>query len=310
MDSKWYSETLSEGLKLCYRVDKTLYEGKSEYQDIEFVDTKPYGKVLLLDGNMQSSESDEFIYHELLVVPALVHHKNPKNILIMGGGEGATAREVLRFNEVESCIMVDIDGEVCDACRKNLPINAQIYDDPRFHLYIDDAKSWLEKTDKRFDVIISDLPEPVYDGPCYKLYTKDFYKNAIYEKLNPGGIFVTQSGSCEWSCAGQIFTILHNTLKNVFPVVIPYGDYIPSFIDIWGWNMVFKEDTDIKILNPENFDYQLHKKINTPLQYIDGDTWLGMQKFNKRLKSLLNQETKIYDIDSPPLNFNWQVCQD
>ena len=149
------------------------------------------------------------------------------------GGEGATAREVLRHKSVEKVVMVDIDQVVCDFCKLHLKENTAAFEDPRLVLICKDARAELENYDGKFDVIIGDLADPVFGGPCYQLYTDDFYKNVVSPKLNDGGIFVTQSGPCGLLSSAEVFSSIHNTLKATFADVIPYCTHIPSFCDEW-----------------------------------------------------------------------------
>ena len=155
----WYHELIEDGLALSYRVDQVYHRGKSEFQEIEVVQTTPFGRLLVTDGLMQSSECDEVVYHEALVHPAMTLHENPKRVFIAGGGEGATMREVLRHPSVEECVMVDIDGILVEQCREHCPFyNDNAYDDPRAKLVIGDAKKGLEDyPEGSFDVIVMDL---------------------------------------------------------------------------------------------------------------------------------------------------------
>ena len=141
----WLEEEIQDDLRWLYSVKSILHAEVSDFQDVELLETGPFGKVLLLDGKLQSAEADERVYHECLVHPALLHHPNPKKVFICGGGEGSTAREVLKHKSVEKVVMVDIDKVVCDFCEKHLEDNADTFKDPRLKLIIDDAKAQLEK---------------------------------------------------------------------------------------------------------------------------------------------------------------------
>ena len=202
--SKWVEEELEPGLRVSYGLKEVLASTKSKWQQVDLVALQPCGRVLMIDGLVQSCQSDEFVYHESLVHPALLMHPNPKTVYIGGGGEGSTAREVLRHKSVEKCVMVDIDGDVVEFCRKFLPENTAAFADPRLELIIDDAKAVLEKA-SGFDVIIMDLDDPLEGGPCYQLYSTEFY-TMLKGKLNPGGIFVTQSGVCHSGLEPRIST--------------------------------------------------------------------------------------------------------
>ena len=157
--SKWVEEELEPGLRVSYGLKEVLASTKSKWQHVDLVDLQPFGRVLMIDGLVQSCQSDEFVYHESLVHPAMLMHPNPKTVYIGGGGEGSTAREVLRQMSVEKCMMVDIDGDVVDFCRKFLPENTAAFADPRLELIIDDAKAVLENA-SGFDVRSMHLDSP------------------------------------------------------------------------------------------------------------------------------------------------------
>merc|ERR1719346_204916 len=142
-------------------------------------------------------------------------HKNPKIVYIGGGGEGSTAREVLRHKSVEKCIMVDIDKDVVEFCKEHLPENKEAFADPRLELVIEDAKVVLEKAPSHIDVIIMDLDDPLEGGPCYQLYTKEFYE-MLKTKMNPGATLVTQSGQSGIKAHTLVFSPINCTLRNVF----------------------------------------------------------------------------------------------
>lgn len=182
--SKWMEEELEPGMRVAYKLKTILSSCQSKFQTVDVVDLDCFGRSLVIDGLIQSCQVDEFVYHESLVHPALLAHPCPKSVYIGGGGEGSTAREVLRHSTVERCVMVDIDEDVVRFCREHLPENSAAFSDPRLELIIDDAKAVLEKSG-RFDVIIMDLDDPLEGGPCYQLYTTEFYQ-MIKAKLNPG----------------------------------------------------------------------------------------------------------------------------
>jgi thermospermine synthase len=139
-ESKWYEEEIDDDLKLCYALNSVLHRGASKYQEIALIDTKHFGKALIIDGKMQSTEVDEFIYHESLIHPPLLFHPNPKTVFIMGGGEGSAAREVLRHNTVHRVVMCDIDQEVVDFCRTYLTVNWDAFASDKLCLIINDAR--------------------------------------------------------------------------------------------------------------------------------------------------------------------------
>src|SRR5512146_423373 len=170
-NSKWFFDYLTPEEGHIHGIKTTLYSKKTAFQQMEIMDTGSYGRCLVLDQKMQSSEVDEFIYHEILVHPAMLMHPNPKRVFIVGGGEGATLREVLRHKSVEYCMMVDIDQEVVEKSKELLPEWHQgAFDDPRTDLRFMDARKYLEETTDSYDAIIIDISEPVEEGPAYLLF--------------------------------------------------------------------------------------------------------------------------------------------
>jgi len=292
----WLEEDLGDDLKWSMRVNEVLYSGKSEYQEVDLIDVGPFGKTLFLDGKVQSSEVDEWVYHELLVHPAMVMHPNPKTVFICGGGEGATAREVLRHKSVEKVVMVDIDKVVCDFCHAHLDANKTAFESPKLELIHDDARTQLEQYPGKFDVIIGDLADPLEDGPCYQLYTQDFYRSVVLQKLNPGGIFITQSGPAGFLSCTEVFTCINATLRSVFPHVIPYAQHMPVFCDVWGWNLALTDAAQAD-LSAEEMDSRLADRVQGAMRFLDGHTFKGICTINKHVRKCLLEETQIYTAD-------------
>lgn len=193
-----YSETLYDGYGQRFTVDKMLFEQKTDHQHLVIFENRKFGRMMALDGVIQTTELDEFIYHEMLTHVPVLAHGNAKRVLIIGGGDGGMLREVLKHKNVEHVTMVEIDGAVVDMCKEFLPNHsAGAYDDPRVNLVIDDGINFVsdsEKTpDNSFDVIISDCTDPI--GPGEVLFSSDFYAGC-QRLLTEGGIFVAQNGVC------------------------------------------------------------------------------------------------------------------
>ena len=188
----WSVETLHDDYRQCLREDRVLYDSETEHQRLRVFETPRFGRVLTLDGVVQTTEGDEFIYHEMLTHVPILAHGGAKRVLIVGGGDGGMAREVLRHRSVEHVTMVEIDRGVVEFCREYLPsLSAGAFDDPRLELVIADAADYVRQSDAAFDVIISDSTDPV--GPGEALFTESFYANAK-ARLAEGGILVTQNG--------------------------------------------------------------------------------------------------------------------
>ncbi|TKY74864.1 Thermospermine synthase ACAULIS5 [Spatholobus suberectus] len=290
-DSSWYEEVIDDDLKWSFALNSVLHRGISDYQEIALLDTKRFGKALMIDGKMQSAEMDEFIYHECLIHPPLLCHPNPKTMFIMGGGEGSTAREALKHKLMERVIMCDIDQEVVDFCRKYLTVNRKAFVHKKLDLVINDAKAELEKRREKFDIIVGDLADPVEGGPCYQLYTKSFYEKILKPKLNENGIFVTQAGPAGILTHTEVFTSIHNTIKQVFKYVMAYTTHIPSFADTWGW--VMASDRPL-FIGADEMDRRIKARINGELLYLTGPWFQASATMNKTLSRSLQTETHVY----------------
>ena len=177
-----------------FEINKTLFEGKSEYQDVSIYENDSLGRILTLDGIIQITECDEFVYQEMMTHVPLFSHENPKNVLIIGGGDGGILREALRHKGIKRVVMSEIDQLVVDACIEYMPsINnhGKVYKDPRTQLIVGDAFSFVKDTDLKFDVVIIDSTDPI--GPGEKLFSYEFYKNLV-QTLNENAVVSTQGG--------------------------------------------------------------------------------------------------------------------
>ena len=188
----WVTETHRGVVGLSFKVKRTLFEGHSPYQRVHVVDTVGHGRMLLNDGMVMLSERDEFVYHEMIAHVPLAIHPFPKRILIVGGGDGGTAREVLKHPAVEHVTLVEIDEMVVNASREYLPSLSAAFDDPRLEIKVDDGVRFVAQTRQTFEVVIVDSTDPV--GPAEPLFDRLFYEN-VARILTPDGIMVTQAES-------------------------------------------------------------------------------------------------------------------
>jgi spermidine synthase len=295
--SNWFLEFVTSDFIQQFSIKGILYSGRSKYQSIEIIDTPSFGKCLVLDGKIQSSEKDEFIYHEALVHPAMLLHPSPEAVFIAGGGEGATLREVLAHNTVEKVVMVDIDEEVIDICRQLLPsLHQGSFDDSRLKLHHLDARKYLTETDEKFHVIIIDLPEPLEEGPAYLLYTQEFYQ-VVKDRLTEDGIISLQAGT---TCLGltAAFTAINNTLKTVFPIVTPYEANIPSFGGTWGFALASKKYDPLE-LPPQEVNTRISNRVNKALRFYDGHAHQGLFFIPKYLREELQKEKRVITEKEP-----------
>jgi spermidine synthase len=189
---RWIAETFYADWQPSMRADKVLYEAKSEHQHLVIFENKTWGTVLILDGIFQLTTRDEFIYHEMMAHVPLMAMERPKNVLIIGGGDGGILREVLKHPSIKSATLVEIDQEVIDTSVKYFPkVGAKAFKDPRTNVVIADGLKFVADCSDRFDAVIVDSSEPV--GPSAVLHTKRFFADC-QKLLKPGGVFITQNG--------------------------------------------------------------------------------------------------------------------
>ena len=279
-----------------FAVKRYIYHGKSEYQEIQIVEYEELGKALILDGKTQSALYDEYVYHEALVHPAMLLHGSPRRVLILGGGEGATAREVLRFKTVERVVMVDIDPVVIEVAKKYLPEwHRGAFDDPRLELIIGDGLKYVNESSEKFDVIIADLADPLEAGPAYKLYVKEFYEK-VKERLREGGVFVTQSTSP--TLMPYTFGVIYNTIRSVFRHAKYYMVYVKSFDSVWGFTLA-SDEKDPSILTPEYVDKKIAELVEGENRFYDGISHLHMFSIPKDIRARIEGVQDIATLDKP-----------
>ncbi|MFC2044497.1 polyamine aminopropyltransferase [Chloroflexota bacterium] len=294
--SKWFCDRLSQNLIQLHSIEEKLYSGQTKFQSVEVIRTSSFGKCLVLDGKLQSSEVDEFIYHEALVHPAMLTHLHPEKVFIAGGGEGATLREVLSHNTVKRVVMVDIDEEVIAICKRFLPNhNRGAFEDRRTELYYTDARDYLAECGEAFDIIIIDLPDPIEGGPAYRLYTQEFYQ-LVQERLTDNGIISVQSGAASLTELLN-FSSVYSTLRSVFPIVFPYQVEIPCFGGAWGFCMV-----SVNMYLPHISLTEIDKRIKDrelDLKTYDGLAHQGMFSLPKYLRVELAKQTMRITDEQP-----------
>ncbi|EQC51957.1 polyamine aminopropyltransferase [Bacteriovorax sp. DB6_IX] len=215
----WIEEKHEVGYGMRYKVENVLYSKKSEFQTVDVVETKGHGRMLLNDGLVMVTERDEFVYHDMITHVPLFVHPNPKNVLVIGGGDGGTAREVLRHPGVEKCTMVEIDGLVCEACMEFIPQTAEVLKGhDKLNLIIGDGVKFVEETTEKFDIIIVDSTDPI--GPAAPLFGPEFYGN-VKKCLADNGIVVSQGESPFFN--GDIQKSMLKVLNDAFEKTFIYN---------------------------------------------------------------------------------------
>lgn len=250
------------------QIDKIIAQGNTKFQEYLFFESKMHGICISLDGDIQSCQSDEKMYHEALVHPAILAHKNPKSVLIMGGGEGATAREVLSHKSIEKVVMVDIDKEFVELCKKHIPTwGESAFNDSRLEVLYMDINEYLSSCDEKFDIVIGDLIDvDDWNSPAAFLYGEDLYRT-IKPLLNPSAIIATQGGALDTEESTN-HKHIREIMSRVFGDVRSYGVIIPSFYHLWGY-IIASEDLSI-------IDDNLDKKFRDSAMGL-GLTGLGIE---------------------------------
>lgn len=265
--SIWFTERDNNiALSLRHKGD-VLYHKQSPYQKVEIIDTYAYGKTLILDGMIMTTEKDEYVYHEMIThVPLFCHH-HPQRVLVIGGGDGGTARELVKHESIDHIDVVEIDAYVIEACKKYLPHLASSFFHDKVHTFIEDGLQFVKQCPKeQYDLIIVDSTDPV--GPAEGLFTKEFYED-VHTCLKPDGIMVTQSESPRFN--QQVFSEIQQCYKKIFGKenVHPYLAYIPTYPSgMWSFSFCSKKPihpiTDFQQKKAEEFVDQHHLRYYTP----------------------------------------------
>ncbi len=235
--SLWFNELHSPTTGIVLEVGEPIAFKRSKYQEIQIFDNEFFGRVLILDGCVMTTERDEFFYHEMLVHPSLVVHPKPTDILIIGGGDGGTLREVLRYKEVNKAVLVELDRDVIELARKYLPTLSVSFSDPRARIVIENGVSFVKKTPEKFDVVIIDSTDPV--GPAEVLFSSEFYLD-VKRILNEDGILVFQCESPIYHL--QFIKEQKEILSDLFENVHFYNTVVPTYPGAL-WSFAFSSDS-------------------------------------------------------------------
>ncbi len=246
-DVDWVSEKWQD-VETRYRVRSVICEDRSDFQHLQIVDTYQYGKMLLLDGMVQTTERDEFAYHEMMVHVPMLSHPEPRDVLIIGGGDGGILREVLCYKTIEKATIIEIDPMVIEFCKEFLPsTSGGAFDDPRTNLIIGDGAVYVEETKDRYDIIIIDSSDPV--GPAAVLFSEKFY-SGLHRVLDDGAIMTQQTGSLNMQPGEQ--KEAYALLKGLFDHVFFYLYTVPTYIG-GLFSTVFCSDS----VNPLDIGYNV-----------------------------------------------------
>ena len=270
-DRQYMYEHLNGDFGFFIRSSKRLGAWKTKFQDLEIHESPQFGKLFRLDGCFMTSEKEEFVYHECMTHPAATAHPAPKKALIIGGGDGGAAEELLKHPALESVTMVELDGDVIDIAKEHFQIiHRGVFDDPRLKLIVDDGMKFIAETEERFDLIVLDLPDPI--GPATALYEEPFFRDCR-RALAPGGAVTLHIGP-PWSKPDRVRAHAER-LANVFPIVRPFSVYIPLYGTLYAM-AVCSDTLDPLAVSAAEVEKRLAKRGVAELRYYNGAIHHGL----------------------------------
>lgn len=279
----WYTEEWTENVRFSIKVNKHLFEGKSQFQRIDVFDSDEFGKFLTIDGLMMVTYKDEFIYHEMITHVPMATNLDIKKALVIGGGDGGTVRELSRYPQIEKIDMVEIDKMVVDVSKEYMDICSCKLNDERVSLYFEDGVNFVKcAQDKSYDLIIVDSTDPI--GPGEGLFSTDFYRDC-YRVLTDDGILVNQSESPYFDFNAREMKRANKKLKEIFPISEVYQAHIPTYPSgHWLFGFASKKFNPIK-----NQDKDGWEKLNLKTKYYNSDIHLGSFMLPQYVKEMLGE---------------------
>lgn len=260
----WFNETLYKGFRQSHEVRKVLFEGRSKYQNVGVFESGRFGRVLALDGVVQCTEGDEFVYHEMLTHLPILAHGKVESVLIIGGGDGGILEEVLKHKSVKRATMVEIDGEVIEVAKKYLPkICGKAFSDKRTNLIVGDGAAYVAQTKNRYDLVIVDRPDPV--GPATVLFSESFYRNCR-RVMKPNAILVAQNGVPHMQ--GPELTEAIKLFQKIWAESGSYLAVVPTYV-CGFMSMTWASDRDITDVDPRQVFARFDRAKLPALRYYN-----------------------------------------
>ena len=255
----WFSDIHTDGVKLSIRIEEQLFSAQSEVQRIDVLESRDFGKILVVDGDLMLTEKDEFIYHEMITHVPMAVHPNVQDVLVIGAGDGGVVRELARYESIRRIDLVEMDEQVLDACRRYLPGNACRLDDDRVHIYFDNALRFIRRKHAQYDLIIVDSTDPF--GPSEGYFTREFY-GICYNALREDGIMVNQQGSPFYHQDAEAMQRSHKRIVSTFPISRVYQAHIPTYAaGYWLFGFASKKYHPIDDFDRDKW-LALHLKTN------------------------------------------------
>ncbi|KNF09789.1 spermidine synthase [Gottschalkia purinilytica] len=281
----WYTEEHTNNARFSMKVKEHLFSGQSDFQKVDVLDTYEFGKVLTIDGLVMITEKDEFIYHDMITHVAMATNPNIKRVLVIGGGDGGTVRELTRYKDIEHIDMVEIDSLVVEVSKKFIPLTASKLDDKRVNLHIDDGIKFVENKEKEYDLIIVDSTDPI--GPGEGLFTTEFYKNC-YNALTENGILVNQNESPYYEKDAKAMIRSTGKLSKIFPISEVYQYNIPTYPS-GHWLFGFAS----KVLHPiKDFKPEVWESLGLKTKYYNTNLHVGAFALPTYVREMIDSAKK------------------
>ncbi len=276
----WYTEQHTENVRFSIKVERELYSEQTEFQRIDILESKEFGRFFTLDGLMMVTEKDEFIYHDMIVHVPMATNPNIKNVLVIGAGDGGTIRELAKYEHIENIDMVEIDKRVVEVCKEYLPQTACRFDDKRVNLFFEDGLKFVRNKENEYDLIIVDSTDPF--GPGEGLFTKEFYGNC-YKALKEDGILVNQHESPYYDSYAKSMQDAHEKIYGLFKIHRVYQAHIPTYPSgHWLFGFASKKYDPINDLNADAWN-----KLGIKTKYYNTDLHVGCFALPNYVKELL-----------------------
>lgn len=279
----WYTENHTDNVKLSIKVDRELYTEQTEFQRIDILESKEFGRFFTLDGLMMVTEKDEFIYHDMIVHVPMATNPKIKKVLVIGAGDGGTIRELTRYDSIEKIDMVEIDERVVAVCKEYLKQTACKLDDSRVNIVYEDGLKFVRNKENEYDLIIVDSTDPF--GPGEGLFTKEFYGNC-YKALTDEGILVNQHESPYYDYYARCMQGAHEKIYGLFKIHKVYQAHIPTYPSgHWLFGFASKKYDPVKDL-----DAQAWNKLGLKTKYYNTDLHVGCFALPTYVRELLEVE--------------------
>lgn len=276
----WYTEKHTDTVNFSIKVDEHIYSAESDFQKIDFFKSKEFGTFFTLDGLMMVTEKDEFVYHDMICHIPMATNPDIKRVLVIGGGDGGTVRELTRYPHIEKIDMVEIDEMVVRACQKYLPLTSSKLSDPRVTLYFEDGLKFIEGKEDEYDLILVDSTDPI--GPGEGLFSEAFYRDC-YKALSADGILINQHESPYYPAYAREMKRSHSKIKKIFPISKVYQFHMPTYPSgHWLFGFASKSLDPVKDLKKEKWE-----SFGLETKYYNTDLHTGCFSLPTFVKNML-----------------------